>query len=260
MQRSVLVVGDASATEFSAAVAGLRQQGDCRFSLSAKVSEDAESPPPHWIVVLQSRIGQFPLAELAALRRRYPLARWIAIAGFWTAGELRTGKLIPGAEWIPWQSAADRLESLFTSTGELSPLTAPPEETILRDLERMEDLSGLAVIAAARQVDFQFWADAVQSFGLSAVWRAGGGKVRASAIACVLYQPWDWGPKSVDDATQFLADHPSASRILCIGLPRWEDQQLARKVGFTAILGQPFRLRDLQLAVSARLTTGNTAS
>ncbi|EAQ77092.1 hypothetical protein [Blastopirellula marina] len=260
MQRSVLVVGDASAAEFAAAITVLRQQADCRFSLSAIVSTEAESDSPAWIVVLQSRIGQFPATELAALRRRHPLARWIAIAGFWTAGELRTGKLIPGAELIPWQSAANRLEALFTSSGERSPLTASPEEAILRDLGEMEVLSGLAVIAADRQADFQFWADAVQSFGLSAVWRAGGEKVRASAIACVLYQPWDWGPKSVDDATQFLADHPSPSRILCIGLPRWEDQQLASQVGFTTILGQPFRLRDLQLAVSAGIAAGNTAS
>lgn len=260
MQQPVLVVGDASAAEFAAAVAVLRQHGDCRVVSSAVISAEAEADSPAMIVLLQSRSGQFSATDLAHLRRRYPLARWIVVTGFWTAGELRTGKPVPGAEQIPWQAAATRLEMLLGTFSELAPLTASPEEAIVRDMGGMDSLLGLAVIAAARHDDFQYWADAVQTFGMTAVWRAPGEKVRTASIACVIYQPSDWGPQLVADAAQFLADHPADSRILCIGLPRWEDQPLASKVGFTAILGQPFRLRDLQLAISAGQTTGNTAS
>lgn len=259
MQRTVLVVGDENGAEFGAAVATLRQQAECHFVAALG---DGEPLPAavDWIVLLQSRSGEFSSGPVAQLRRRYPLAQWGAITGFWTAGELRTGQPLASVERIPWETAAARLPAMFAGAANLAPSTASPEEAIVRDLEKLEVLSGLAVIAADRQSDFQYWADAVRSFGLSAVWRTPGGKVHAAEIAAAIYLPADWGPNQTDEAARFLADHLAESRILGLGLPRWEDRQLAEQVGFTAILGRPFRLRDLQLAISAGQTAGNTAS
>ncbi|MCC9607831.1 hypothetical protein LOC68_03120 [Blastopirellula sp. JC732] len=260
MQRSVLVVGDAEAKEFADAVTTLRELGECTFASADQLAGAIPGEPPVWIVLLQSRIGEFTAKQVAAVRRRYPLATVVAISGFWTAGELRTGQPLSGVMTIPWNVASRRLRALLSSPGELPPLTASPEEAIVRDLEKLESLSGLVVIATNRQSDFQYWADAVRSLGMSAVWRAPGEHIRAAEIAAVIYLPTDWGSPATADASRFLADHPAESRILGIGLPRWEDQQLADQVGFTAILGRPFRLRDLQLAISAAAETGNTAS
>ncbi|PQO44338.1 hypothetical protein [Blastopirellula marina] len=260
MRRSVLVVGDADAAEFAPAVSALRELADCHFAGSLRDLGQFPAESPAWIVLLQGRSGQFSTRETAAVRRRFPLAQWGAITGFWTAGELRTGQPLSGVQTIPWETAAARLTAIFSAAADLAPITASPEEAIVRDLEKLDALSGLAVIAADRQSDFQYWADAVRGLGMSAVWRTPGGRVHAAAIAAAIYLPSDWGPNQADQAARFLADHPAESRILSVGLPRWEDRQLAEQVGFTAILGRPFRLRDLQLAISAAPTAGNTAS
>ncbi|TWT34238.1 hypothetical protein [Blastopirellula retiformator] len=260
MQRTVLVVGDAQQAEFADAVAILRQQCECTFSSSSDIADVIAGGPPQWIVLLQSRIGQFTAPQLATLRRRYPLATVLAITGFWTAGQLRTGKPLPGVTTIPWSVAGRRLAALLASLRELPPPTASAEEAIAWDLEELEALSGLVVIGADRQSDFQYWADAVRSFGMSAVWRTPQSRVRAAQIAAVIYLPVNWNRSQAADAATFLADHPAESRILGIGLPRLEDQRLADEIGFTAILGRPFGLRDLQLAISAPAAAGNTAS
>lgn len=96
----MLVVGDHACAEFRDVVPALRSAGniDLRRTLTSLAAA------PDLCVLLQSHPGEFAASELEAQLQRWPLARFISIAGSLCEGEPRTGRPWPGQCRVYWHA------------------------------------------------------------------------------------------------------------------------------------------------------------
>ncbi|MEM8681714.1 MAG: hypothetical protein AAGF97_20385, partial [Planctomycetota bacterium] len=68
--------------------------------------------PPRFVVLLQSRPGQFLHGELEALQRALPDTNWLCVVGSFAEGETRSGQPLPGIDRVYWSAAIDRFTRL----------------------------------------------------------------------------------------------------------------------------------------------------
>lgn len=197
----------------------------------ARHHDAAESMAPAAVVWLQSRSGEFAQAEIEATQQLDPLARSIVIAGCWSEGEPRSGRLLTGVTRLYWhQGAAALLQTL--SHDEVEPNLA----------------SCWIAVHAPRQLDYEGLARCCQSLGQRTIWQADHWPAVSSEPALRIFAGWSsWEAWQ----SQSSRSSPAAPTILLLPFPRPDDFERAQAAGIARVIAQPGGLSDLQRAIAA---------
>lgn len=214
---------------------------------------DRKFAPPDLIVLAESRDGQHSHQALATLRQQAPLARVWRLLGSWCEGQARSGRppeACLATYWHGWEARFGSQMRIARDGGSPSwslPVTATPDERILDgtadQFERPR--SGLIAICAGSATAAGAIADLCRAAGLQCVVGAADARLRAAGATAVV---WDTEVDQMADAQQVArlrgwAD--GAPLVACVGFPRTEDVENAKRAGVAAVVAKPFLAGDL---------------
>lgn len=255
---TALVLGNRHDPHFVAVGDWLEANLPCRFmpddsAIAAEACGDIE---PALVTLLQSRPGQFMETEIAALRRRWPLARFVAVFASWCEGEPRSGRVLGGVYRVPWHVARERLAAeLSTFVGsdrsatyaglfELPP-TATADERLLANSYPVAARPVAVAVAAIRSSVAEPLVVALAAAGHSAVyWPLADGALVRGIDAVV------WDTFGCDTRLARLRDCLPTVRgdgpvIALADFPRPQDVARLVELGVDRVLGKPLLVADL---------------
>jgi hypothetical protein len=234
---------------FQSALEVLDLQASCQFAAkcdSYPASQVADEPA--LVVLLQSHPGEFSQPTVDELRRRWPLARIVAIAGSWCEGEPRTGGMLAGVYRMTWEIAAARLNvelpELAAGRGAFAlPPTATAEEFTTTAPPRSFEQRLVVAVAARRISTAEPMIDALHAAGACTIFYSLADPPVVRGVDAVL---WDVaGCEQAVDA--FRAKLPRDARLIVAvcDFPRPQDLQRFDRLGVSSVLGRPLQLDDL---------------
>lgn len=211
-----------------------------------------------FLIVAQSRRGQFSQARIDWLVQQFPLHSKALLMGAWCEGETRSGLPLAGLHRIHlrnWPVALERIVCQLQATG-TSEINRPPTETradvLMAKCDDVENFGALNV--AVHAVDTQLYG-AISEFCEIRRW---------SACRLANTKKWDvaiiecW--YSVEEVVAVLAEYPSVREkpvVVVCGFPRPQDRErLAELFSNSLLLGKPFENELLESAVKL-LVVGN---
>nr|NIL96717.1 hypothetical protein [Planctomycetales bacterium]NIP68851.1 hypothetical protein [Planctomycetales bacterium] len=155
---TALLIGDFGRQEFSEAAETIARAGKVAMvdTLADALQRiDGGQFQPDLIVLACAWPGQFDHAQLYALRRRLPLARFLSVLGSWCEGETRSGDPWPGMlrtywhHWLPhWSSELRQFVRHQLTTWGL-PTTASDDERWIGAAPLPQGGQGLILIQSA---------------------------------------------------------------------------------------------------------------
>ena len=257
----VQLVGDVDHQDFRDAIALVR---------SSSCVADVGGPSPELIVVAQSRTGSVRLADVEELRRRFPLAGVVALAGTWCEGETRTGRPWPGIARLYWYEFPEwfRRQLNLRAAGRCPewsqcdfgfPAAAGKRlsEIGLRIAGKVEH--GLIQLRAGSRETADTLSDVLGSAGYATVWQRSGSSVPfvRGAVAGV----WDGGQLDEREADELSAfcrrlDRARTPVVVILDFPRRDRVERALECGAAAVLGKPWRIEDLLGTIEQNLRSG----
>jgi hypothetical protein len=265
---AALVLGRADDSHFAATVQWLAANLSCRFVPNAPtaLADGNRDFEPAIVVLLQSRPGEFTDAELSALRGRWPIARFVAIAASWCEGEPRSGVAIGGVYRIPWHAA------LFRLRAELSPIlnsmqapgvglfglpaTATSDERLIANSQPVANAPAVIAVAATRANIAEPIIDALGEAGHSTVyWPLSVGTLVRGIDAVI----WDtFGCEGRLDVVRKSLPSDSRTRplIALADFPRPQDMETLHALGVDRVLGKPLLVADLLACLDELLAAG----
>ena len=252
---SILLLGDATRSEFRNARAGLEQWGVGEFFDvdSAAAALDEGRIAPDVILIAQAFPGQFSPEAVDRLRRLAPLARVVGLLGSWCEGEMRSGTPWPAAMrtyWHQWPTRCRReFERLIRGEpcGLALPVTATDEERALADAELLDDGEsvGLVVICSQSRDMWAWLSGACRSRGFTTVWQRDANAVCVEGATAAIFDATDLGPAECDQLRRMSAALQPAPVVALLSFPRIDQEQLALSSGATAVLSKPVNVEDL---------------
>jgi hypothetical protein len=245
---TVLLVGEMDHPDFAEAVPLLRA--------SAEVTHATEADAPELILLAASRPGVISPRDVERLRRRFPLAGWVALVGSWCEGETRTGRPPVGVRRLYWYEfpgwwhaelarwAAGRCPAwAWTSDSALQ--FRNPQSTIRNS---MPQNNGLVVLDTTCRETGDALTDVLRSRGLATVWSP----ARDASPQIVGALAGIWEGRQLDDAEALRLENfcrrlqsDAAPVIALLDFPRRDRCQRARELGAAAVLGKPWQNADL---------------
>jgi len=225
---------------------------------------------PALLVFAERYPGEFPAAEVAALRARAPLARCLALLGSWCEGETRSGQPLLGMARLYWHQwsphALAEIQKLVAGQpGEWAlPVTATDEErnvfgphsgpnvgSAVRT--NSDDGQGLvAVWAEDRQAGLAL-AELLSAAGQPAQWLPPGAEIGDTTWAATLVDLARGTEREWQALATLCGDQNSGPVIALLGFPRPEDAEHAKEAGAAALISKPTRAAHL-LATLRELT------
>jgi hypothetical protein len=252
---TTVLIGDAERPEFRAALAALRELTLLIAVPSVEAALGhltAGGVTPDFLVIAQSRPGEFSGEQIERLRRRAPLARVVGLLGSWCEGETRTGKPWPAAirvYWYHWPPQCSRnvgrlLDGVCPDWG--LPVTANNEDRLLfQAVEKPSRRRGQIVIAAPHRETFEALSTACRSRGHTTRWLRGDMPIHGERAVAAL---WVGGDLNEREAAQLRRAAEQLSGVPVVALldfPRVSTCDRARRCGAAAVLARPFQLEDL---------------
>jgi CheY-like chemotaxis protein len=243
---NVYLLGATSHPDFQEVVAILRQDGDAR---------ELNGVSPELVVFLQELPVVIRDSHVATLRRKWPLAGFVAVAGSWCEGELRTGKPLIGVPRVYWHEfpawwqrqmdrrALGRCPQWIAACASESPAdsaTLPPGD----------QRGGVIVLSTPHRETADVLSETLQMAGHATVWTPPGRDGNAAVLRGVVGGVWDGGQlcdREVADLERFSRDlsRQHAPVIALLDFPRWDSRQRALDAGAAAVLGKPWLNADL---------------
>lgn len=196
----------------------------------ARRNEAAECVAPAAVIWLQTRPGEFRQREIDVVAEEDPLARPIVVAGCWSEGEPRSGKLLQGVTRIYWHQGVSAIVPVITKQSSAAPL-APQ----------------WVAVHARLQVDYLGLAAACETLGLQTIWQSDRWPAISSEPAVRLFQEWESWLAWREQCGAGRARR--AREILLLSFPRPADFERAAECGISAVIAQPFTASDLQRAI-----------
>lgn len=244
----VLAVGDLEHPEFARPLDRLERDG--QFT-TASLEEINSAARFDLLLACQATPGSIPHAPLAEASRRHPLAGLVVLLGSWCEGEARTGRPLPEFRrlfWYQfplwWQSTREAWKRGEPTDWQLPPGFVPPT--------RQSAVRGLVTIAANDHATATTLIDGCHHLGWQALWcpRGSSWPVTSPPAAGI----WVGGmldPPEEPSLREFRAWLPPGVPLLVLlDFPRLDRVQVATRLGATAVLGKPWRLDQLALALT----------
>lgn len=207
---------------------------------------------PDFVVVAQSRPGEFSISQIDMLRRQLPVARIIGLLGPWCEGETRTGQPWPGAiriywyHWLPQCSRAvgKLLDGACPSWG--LPVTATDEDRLLAAaIQKAPARRGLIAIVAWHAETASALADACRACDYRTRWLRPDRLEPLSKAAAALWVGGDMNDQEAEQLQRLAEQLPGTPIIALLDFPRVETETRARACGAVAAMARPFQLEDL---------------
>jgi CheY-like chemotaxis protein len=260
---SWLFIGDLRSAEFAV----VRESAEtltnaASFATLAQAATATEpNETPTWIVIAEATPHEVDRDALAAVTKRWPLARTVRVVGSWCEAERRHGWSWPGAwrlMWHQWPAWLDQTLHLAGQGRMPEWLPTASEEECWSEFQANNRQSA-AGAAANKPVTLVVGNDAEQRDWLAKVCT----KLDQDAHMCRPDQlPGDKSISSmivdVDfpsaDAAQVILKCRRLQRhaplVVLSGFPRAEDISTWKAAGATAVLAKPVRLIDLERALT----------
>lgn len=277
---SVLVAGDWRHQEFASIRSLIQRTSHFADLVGAREALLERQLDPGWIVIFESRPGQFSASDVESLVQAAPMAKPIACLGGWNEGETRTGSPWPGVHRIYWHQFEYRFGAILN--GEQDQAIASPEfnrtwltvdETIVRDGQRrldrdqlapnrvvlngrdgLHDSKGLIAIRAVDATTFESFADTCQKFGYAAAWlpaMKSNGATLPRRIEAIL---WFGDLTSATEVGRLAELHQEAGATPIIAMthfPRKRDVEVAEAHGAAKVVSLPCWDDDVRQAIAS---------
>lgn len=253
-KQRILFVGDRLHREFHDASTWLAETTSATFVQDAAAGlARLHALPADWIVIAQSRPGQFRQSEIEQLQRAAPLARLVALLGSWCEGETRSGDPWHGVTrvcWHQWPVQAERElcpdPSLPTGLWKL-PRTFTDAERILAHAGTDRPAhTGLVAVDCYQRAMYAGIAEACAQAGLATVWLPRGRRpVDVSGVSVVIWDGIAGREDQRRSLTAAVERFRPAPAIALLDFLRWQDQQFATQCGAVAALAKPYLVDDL---------------
>jgi hypothetical protein len=235
-------------------VLGASRHPDFRdvIGLLEREADDSGSSPPELVVLLQDRPGVFREQEVAALRRRWPLAGFVAVAGSWCEGELRTGRPLAGVLRIYWHQlpAWWRRQVSLREEGLAPEWAMPGAEFSARAIQGARAGNGAILISTRDWETAEALGDTLHAAGFATCWAPPGREMGPQVVRGVVAGVWDGGQlndREVVDLNNFVRtlSRESAPVVALLDFPRWDSRERAMAAGAAAVMGKPWLAGDL---------------
>jgi len=271
MPITIYIVGSWTRPEFSDARHWLQSNTKAvRFSNLATVRQAIESGQrdPEWVLLIQSRPGQFSPREVAELRIVAPLTRICLLNGTWCEGETRSGFPLPDVPRYTWLTLKSNMMGESQSRPSLRSLDShksPNSHSELRvpstaslpfttpDQDRWRaELNGWKHAPSRRIAVYS--ADPAQSQALCDALSARGHHPQRNRLVdsngCDAFIWDDAGGRRTPRLTPLQALHQlrlptTTPRVVLRTFPRIQTVEADRRDGFAATLAKPFQVSDL---------------
>ena len=251
---SILVIGDTAHAEFCYVPHALTWYGTVRLAHNLA---DLDRDPPELCFLLQRYPGEFPALELDALLRRWPLTRFVTVAGSLCEGEPRSGQPWPGQVRIYWHEFPGwwALQCKRIANGQAAEWALPRtsrEEDVIRNLGDVEwpGLEGLiGVVGSRRSGAANCLLDILRTANLAGVLLPGDHSTMVTGLRCLLWDDADPDGLWRDELRALSQTWPCVPILALMNYPRvadrdWLEEQF--EVG-AAVLGKPYDV-DVLLA------------
>lgn len=260
----VLMLGDHTHREFQEACAWLADHTELRCGNDwlvelARLSQAV--PPPHVIVIAQSRPGQFSHALVQRLHTAAPLSRLVALLGSWCEGEIRSGQPWPGVirvfwhQWMPrLANQIERLRQRGDSVWSLPRTATDAEQLMHATAEPLHQRQGLIAIAADDLTTYDTLGDVCRAAGYSTAWLTPHQPPFVQGAIAAIWNSRYVDPQALRQLEKLVNAMQPTPVLALLDFPRWDDAQTARAAGAAAILSKPLMLDDLYWQLD-RLTT-----
>jgi CheY-like chemotaxis protein len=222
---------------------------------------DADTEPPLGsptiTLVASDRPGRLPMAEAAAIARRWPLTVMVAVATSLADGRRRSGPPLPGIEEVPWCDLPGRLRWWLAELdagrpGMLGlPATTRREDRVFeaalqaRNRRPAPPLRHRVALAARHATDLEGLAGLVTAVGHE-VTAAFARRPPMDVDADVLL--WDveaLDARSLEWLRLFTAHRPRLPVVLLDSFPHHDSAAAAFAAGAKAVLSRPLSLEAL---------------
>lgn len=207
---------------------------------------------PEFIVLAQSRPGQFAAARIDALRRLAPLARIGRLLGSWCEGESRSGQPPSGcvsSYWHQWPARWARDLARFRgghTPGWALPVTLSADERTLAAAEYpIQRRAGSIAIYARHAQTAAALGDACRLGGYRPLLVREGQRASAPGALAVI---WDADVERMTDpaALQIVRTCAGQGPLLAlVTFPRADDCRRAAEAGLAGVISKPFLVQDL---------------
>lgn len=253
---AVWLGGEFGHPDFAEAVALLRN--------SADVLADPSPRPPEVVVLAQSRPGTIGRSAVEALRRRFPLAGFVLLAGTWCEGEPRTGRPPAGMHRLYWYEFGPWWhEQLARWAAGSCPAWAWPAGGEGLSADRPPDPCahlGLIVLETTGWDTADTLADVLHPAGYATAWSPPCKMpARLHGAVAGIWEGCQLDEAEVPRLAQFCRRVHSAPVVALLDFPRRERCERAIEIGAAAVVAKPWRNCDL-LSTLARVVAYRRAS
>lgn len=258
-QRSALWIGDASPREFAPAETWLRQQSTLLTASSIPAACAILSPIDSsplaigWIVLATERPGQWAQEEIARLRSAAPFARVVMLLGPWCEGELAKRTPPAGVQRVAWHQFTSRFAAWTrrgTTEGPAAwPLTAAEEEKLGRSLriDAAHRKSRTVRIIAGQRETRMALGEVLAALGHTQL----DDTTHATAADVILWHVPSNSAAAVKEAASLRSLANGCPILALVDFLRPQDEAPLRQAGATNVIGRPFALHDLAVAIEA---------
>lgn len=236
--------------------------------LDTLLSQSQQAPTITYALVLiaNSRPDQFLDSDLQQVADRFAPTPTIALVGSWCEGELRSGSPAPGIPrvyWHQWKSRFQQFEQCKRDNRICDwalPATATEADRILHDTQQIPSLvapQGRLAISALTEQSFDMVADAAKCLGYQCQWieylEWEGVEVTSPDLVCIDSDSWSDG--TIQRVRQAKTQFEDAPIVVLMNYPRKDELDAAKIEGVQQVVSKPFRLTDLQAALSTHVAS-----
>lgn len=248
---TVMLLGDVTHREFVDASNWLNDQ--CETTAHNDIPESAIEQigerQPNWVVVAQSRPGQYQQRAIDKIRGAAPLTTIIALLGSLCEGEMRTGEPWRGAIRVYWHQFVERADQNLrrVEAGEPSWWT-PQGETFSNAVTHQElppNDAALVVIAARDFATYESYAAEFQRAGYATLWRHPYDRLVLSGAHHGVWIGSGTSPDEMTQLSQFAGEVLPAPVTALLNFVRLADVAAAKNAGAETVLAKPIRVAEL---------------
>lgn len=264
---TMLAIGDADRAEFRDVVPSLRAHATVA-SVHSLMDVAQVNDPPNVCLLLQAVPGEYSARDLESLLSRWPLTRFVTVAGALCEGETRTGRPWPGQLRIYWHEFPGwwSLQVARLAAGQCPEWGWPRtsrEDDLLRHAPPFElpRIDGLIGVAASRWNDAaRLLLDIVRDAGLNGCRLSVDDRTQVAGLRAVLWDDDDPVGAWRVDFDRLRDCWPGTPIVALLNYPRCEDRTLVENAEGAypggAIVAKPY---DIDTLLSTLVLVTNRA-